>query len=416
MNISFIIQPDQFYGQILSVLLAKIPQPSRVVIVSAFAGLQTVMRFKHSLLGLAEIGAAVRIVIGVDMRGTSREVLQELATWGPVEVFVYRNRRPGHTFHPKVALIESTSEADIFVGSNNLTEGGFFRNYEAASRITYALPADTAAYTTACTELRRFLEPTLPLGLRLTAELYAALAQRADIPSEAQLQVERRRQRTEPQPADPAQAHVEIFGAEPIPAPPPLPAGLLDALSQAVNLRRRDRRAQPAVPGAAPAPAMPAVVSPAQIAPASFYMTLPTLQGEIPGEGRIPLAAFEMAEDFWGWPDSYERLESPRGGEERVYLDWRSRWQIANAATPNIQSRQEVRMYMYENSSEFRFYARPLVNAGADLGDIVRITRIASDDVDFECLLARKGTPEHAAWLSFCTNAVRQSTRRFGYG
>jgi hypothetical protein len=73
-------------------------------------------------------------------------------------------------------------------------------------------------------------------------------------------------------------------------------------------------------------------------------------------------------------------------------------------------------MYMYENSSDFRFYARPLVNAGADLGDIVRITRIASEDVDFECLLARQGTPEHAAWLPFCTNAVRNSTRRFGYG
>ena len=413
MNIRHITQPDQFHGQILSTLLAQVPPPRRVIIVSAFAGLQTVMRFKHSLLGLAESGAAVRIVVGVDMRGTSREVLQELATWAQVEVFVYRNRRPGHTFHPKVALIESPSGADVFVGSNNLTEGGFFRNYEAASRITYSLPADTDAYTAARNELRRFLEPTLPMGLRLTAELYATLAQRADIPSEAQLQAERRRQRTASQPADPAQAPVEVFGAEEIPAPPPLPAGLLDALSQAVNRRRRDRRAQPAAEAAAAL----AVVSPAQIAPASFYMTLPTLQGDnIPGEGRIPLAAIEMAEDFWGWPDSYERSESPREGAERVYFNWRSRWQIANAATPNIHSRQEVRMYMYENSSDFRFYARPLVNAGADLGDIVKITRVASQHVDFECLLARQGTPEHAAWLPCCTNAVRNSTRRFGYG
>jgi HKD family nuclease len=121
MNIRYITQPDQFHGQILNTLLAQVPKPKRVVIVSAFAGLQTVMRFKHSLLGLAESGAAVRMVIGVDMGGTSREVLQELATWVAVEVFIYRNRRPGHTFHPKVALIESRSEADVFVGSNNLT-------------------------------------------------------------------------------------------------------------------------------------------------------------------------------------------------------------------------------------------------------------------------------------------------------
>jgi HKD family nuclease len=412
MNIRYITQPDQFHGQILNTLLAQVPKPKRVVFVSAFAGLQTVMRFKHSLLGLAESGAAVRMVIGVDMGGTSREVLQELATWAAVEVFIYRNRRPGHTFHPKVALIESPSEADVFVGSNNLTEGGFFRNYEAASRITYTFPADTAAYTDACNELRRFLEPTLPLGLRLTAQLYATLAQRCDIPSEAQLQADRRRQRTESQPAGRTQPPTEIFGTEQLPSPPPLPAGLLEALSQAVNRRRRDRRAQPTEQVE-----LPSLISPAQIAPASFYMTLPTLQGDtIPGEARIPLAAIEMAEDFWGWPDSYERRDSPRGGEERVYYNWMSRWQIANAATPNIQSRQEVRMYMYENSSDFRFYARPLVNTGADLGDIVRITRIASSQVDFECLLARQGTTEYAAWLPFCTYAVRQSTRRFGYG
>jgi len=412
MNIRYITQPDQFHGQILNTLLAQIPKPKRVVFVSAFAGLQTVMRFKHSLLGLAENGAVVRIVIGVDMGGTSREVLQELTTWAPVEVFIYRNRRPGHTFHPKVALIESPSEADIFVGSNNLTEGGFFRNYEAASRITYALPADAAAYTAACNELRRFLEPKLPLGLRLTAQLYSTLANRSDIPSEAQLQADRRRQRTESQPVGRAQIQTEVFGTEQLPSPPPLPAGLLEALSQAVNLRRRDRRAKPTE-----SVAVPALTSPAQIAPASFYMILPKLQGaNIPGEARIPLAAIKMAEDFWGWPESYERRDSPRGGEERVYYNWKSYWRIANAATPNIQNRQEVRMYMYKNSSDFRFYARPLVNAGADIGDIVKITRIASSDVDFECLLARKGTPEYAEWLPFCTIAVRQSQRSFGYG
>lgn len=410
MIVRHIAQPDQLHGQILKTLLAQIPPPRRVVIVSAFAGLQTVMRLKHSLLGLSESGASVRIVVGVDMRGTSREVLHELASWAQVEVFVYRNRRPGHTFHPKISLIESPSAADIIVGSNNLTEGGFFRNYEAASHITYSLPADAAAYAAACDELRRFLEPTLPLGLPLTPELYRILALRADIPSEAELQAERRRLRVGSNVGEPAvREAAEVFGFEAIPAPPPLPAQLLDALSDAVNLRRRA--------GSHPPEAIPLITSRGQIAPASFYMTLPTLQGpNIPGEGRIPLAAIGMAADFWGWPDSYERFESPRGGHERVYRNWRSHWQIANASTPGTFSRQEVRMYMYENSSDFRFYARPLVNEGADLGDIVKITRVALPDVDFECLLARQGSHEHAAWLPFCTNLVRNSTRRFGYG
>lgn len=72
-------------------------------------------------------------------------------------------------------------------------------------------------------------------------------------------------------------------------------------------------------------------------------------------------------------------------------------------------------MYMYENSSDFRFYARPLVNAGADLGDVVRITRIAQPDAEYECVLAKQGTPEFDLWLTFCTQPVRNSPRRFGY-
>ncbi len=47
---------------------------------------------------------------------------------------------------------------------------------------------------------------------------------------------------------------------------------------------------------------------------AAFYVTLSTHQGEnIPGDARIPLGAIEMAKEFWGWPDQYERSVSPRG-------------------------------------------------------------------------------------------------------
>src|SRR5580658_2106814 len=123
MNVRHLAQPDHYFGRILLSLLQQNPAPRQVILVSAFTGLQTVMRFKHVLLGLAETGALARIVVGVDMGGTSREVLQELASWQGVEVFVYRNRRPGHTFHPKLTLVEWKTKAALFVGSNNLTEG-----------------------------------------------------------------------------------------------------------------------------------------------------------------------------------------------------------------------------------------------------------------------------------------------------
>jgi hypothetical protein len=132
-------------------------------------------------------------------------------------------------------------------------------------------------------------------------------------------------------------------------------------------------------------------------------------------EGRIPLEAVELAKEFWGWPDEYSRDESPRKGQDRVYWNWRPQWRIWDVATPGNVTTQEVRMYMYENSSDFRFYVRPLVNAGADLGDVVRIRRIAQPDAEFECVLARQGTPQFDDWSRSCTQPVRNSTRSFGY-
>ena len=82
---------------------------------------------------------------------------------------------------------------------------------------------------------------------------------------------------------------------------------------------------------------------------------------------------------------------------------------------PSDVAVQEVRMYMYENSSDFRFYVRPLVNAGADLGDVVRIRRVAQPEAEYECVLARQGTSEYNEWIKYCTQVVRNSTRRFGY-
>ncbi len=72
-------------------------------------------------------------------------------------------------------------------------------------------------------------------------------------------------------------------------------------------------------------------------------------------------------------------------------------------------------MYMYENSSDFRFYVRPLVNAGGNFGDVVRMRRIAEPDAEYECALARQNTPEYKEWIKACTQPVRSSTRRFGY-
>lgn len=412
MRVEFISQPDIQFGRILTELLDTDPQPYKVIVVSAFVSLQTILRLKEALLRINGNGGVARLVFGIDMGGTSQEVLKEVLSWR-TDNRVVKHRRPGFTFHPKLYLVEWQDKAEILIGSNNVTEGGLFRNYESSARVIYDLPDDIELYETAQQELNRFLDPVGDTAYILTDDFLNRLIEYGIIPSEAEAR--RNRSDSVSKPRKERIAGEPLFGVEAIEFPPPLPANILEGLVQTVRRRRAQRRIARQEAQVENEPQ----ISPADdaITPTSFYMTLPTLQGDnIPGEARIPLEALELAQEFWGWQEEYERVENPRGGQERVYWNWRPLWRIIDVEHPENAIVQEVRMYFYENSSDFRFYARPLVNAGADLGDIVRITRVADDDVEFECVLARQGTPEYEEWIELCVNEVRNSPRRFGYG
>ncbi|HEX9692343.1 MAG TPA: phospholipase D family protein [Gemmatimonadales bacterium] len=419
MKVEYMTQPDTQLGRVLADLLGSDPTPARVVFVSAFVSVQTLMRVKQQILDLRDGGADIRFVLGIDLWGTSQEALVEVLSW-EIDCRIVNHRLPGHTFHPKLYLVEWADEAAIIIGSNNITEGGFFNNYEGAAHVRYDLPADTEEYSNACHELNRFLDPVGPVVKRLTNGLLKDLIARGDVPTEEEA---RKSRTTSRKPEIKSAGKKEpLFGTEDFDPPPPLPADLLERLIQAVRKRRSS--AKKAVKKATKKAAAKKKTTGKPIddtiadavRPAAFYMTLPTLQGDnIPGEGRIPLEAVELAKEFWGWPDEYSKEVSPRQGQDRVYWNWRPKWCIWDVTAPADVTTQEVRMYMYENSSDFRFYVRPLVNAGADLGDVVRIRRIAESDAEFECVLARQGTPEFDDWIKSCTQPVRSSTRRFGY-
>ena len=85
----------------------------------------------------------VEIIAGIDLGGTSIEGLQDLldAVSPTGRIVVFHNRRVQHTFHPKIYLFKSPikDKADLVVGSANLTNGGFFTNYEASLRLSLDL-------------------------------------------------------------------------------------------------------------------------------------------------------------------------------------------------------------------------------------------------------------------------------------
>ena len=416
MDVEYIAQPDIQLGQAISEMLDVRPQANRVVFVSAFVGLQTIMRLKQQVNELKSSGTEIRFVVGIDLGGTSQEVLREILGW-ELDVRVVKHRVPGHTFHPKLYLFEWADRASVIAGSNNITEGGFFGNYEGAVKVTYHLPAESDEFNQANAALQRFLDPEGPVVYPLTTEFLEGLIAKGEIPTEHEARVGRdvanRRS------GGAGREGGALFGFEEIPQPPPLPAELLERL---VRNRRRRQRANDATMTPERTDSSEDSDSSVEshttdLLPAAFYMTLPTLQGNsIPGEARIPLTAIELARDFWGWPEEYTRDSRARRGGNRTYWNWRPMWRIWEVAGPGEVSFQEVRMYMYENSSDFRFYARPLVNMDADLGDIIRIRRISEPDgAEYECVLAKEGTAEHAQWLVYCTQQVRNSSRRFGY-
>ena len=191
MNISIVSQPETQLGNEIDGLLAGGAVYPRIVFVSAFVALRTILRLRERLLEQMANGTRLRLTVGIDLGGTSREVLEELLRWN-CETFVFHNTIARATFHPKVYLFESAATATFFVGSNNLTDGGLYTNYEAATRYDFDFPADAAEYERLVRPLAPFLEPQGATVQRLTAALIQTLAARGELISEAEARQRRR--------------------------------------------------------------------------------------------------------------------------------------------------------------------------------------------------------------------------------
>jgi len=322
MEARFIAQPydNRQLGDLFLKTLSAEGNISNVTIVSAFVSRVTAMRLKERLRDLAANGSSVKLVIGVDMGGTSKETLQELASW-PVDIFVFKNRRPGITFHPKIYRVERANKAEIFLGSNNLTDGGLFTNYEGAVHITYDLPADREQYDAASTELAGFLAPSAQVTRKLDTPYLQILVNRDDIPTEAEARKRQRSARIGNQGSS-----AEAFGTESTPGRPPLPVIYQDVVLAAntnhLDEIRKERRKKRDAKDASEKASLLSIPPVAELVlPTSFYMELNATKGKsaeaggprkIPGEQRIPLEAVWSAQEFWGWPDKYERTVNPR--------------------------------------------------------------------------------------------------------
>lgn len=108
-------------------------------IIVAYAKRSGVVRLNPSLEKFKHDGGKIKAIVGIDQGNTSFQGLEQLLPLCD-EAYVYHNETFDHTFHPKIYFFEKEGEkALVFVGSNNLTAGGLYSNYETAVSQEYTL-------------------------------------------------------------------------------------------------------------------------------------------------------------------------------------------------------------------------------------------------------------------------------------
>jgi HKD family nuclease len=176
------------------------------------------VRYIHPALLAFSRRASVKIFVGVDLRGTSQEGLEDLLACVPApnQVWVCRNEKRS-TFHPKVYLFRSQDSADIVIGSGNLTEGGLFTNYEASLALSLDLrePAEKDLVSDIDRTLDDWSNPDTGTSKLLTADIIQDLVDRGYIVGESET---RGAESTTSDPVAPDQSN-PLFASRPVPRP-----------------------------------------------------------------------------------------------------------------------------------------------------------------------------------------------------
>ncbi|WP_437016315.1 hypothetical protein [Streptomyces sp. enrichment culture] len=102
-------------------------------IATAWAKQSGLMRVEDHLKAFRTGGGKVICVVGISEGGATRQGL-DLTYKVCDNSYVLHDA--GRTFHPKVYLFTGPKDWSLFIGSNNLTAGGVFWNYEAALEVS----------------------------------------------------------------------------------------------------------------------------------------------------------------------------------------------------------------------------------------------------------------------------------------
>ena len=150
------------------------------------SGAEKLRQSAHNFLAR---GGSIRALVGLDFASTSYEGLHILLDLevenADIETYVFYDENRSCTFHPKVYLFSNSEEARLFVGSNNMTGGGFQTNVEAALEVTSGPDDETirAAHQT----LQTWRQDEFGRCWRLTPELLETLRNASYVRTEEEI-------------------------------------------------------------------------------------------------------------------------------------------------------------------------------------------------------------------------------------
>ena len=363
----------------------------------AFAKKSGVSRIQDAMKAFVENGGNIECVVGVDSKGTSVEGLTLLLKLTK-KLYIYHDEDGNHSFHPKIYIFEKDGvEAKVWIGSSNLTAGGLFTNYEIDVEFNFDLgdKGDIELYTQIKDVFDDYTDNECDCCKLLNDELLEQL-----IDDKRLIDTEERINSRASDGGGRTTGETRVlFGTNSFESAP-LPHR---TVSEETILQE------------VPEDPIPHINT--TLEGVEFYMHLNTLQtSSTPGEARIPLSARKLAEHFFGWPEEYVTQSCDSGKKIRKYREWKPEWEIIDSASPSTKYYENVRIYEYEESKDFRFYSSHLVTLGADELDIVKITRIPTEQRGtFKCELAIRGTPVYDIWKLLLTKKVPNSSREFGF-
>lgn len=181
----------------------------------AYAKISGVDALYDPLSAFRAAGGSVYATIGIDQKNTSFEALRAVLCLTE-DLFIFHNRNLSSTFHPKVYVLAGEKHGKIYVGSNNLTGGGLYSNYEIASceEFDLSIPEQAESFTNMVRSLGVFRQEG-PCCKKATEELIKQLYDSHLVCTESEIRVTNKKAASTKTTTGTSEGS-SVFGAEPI--------------------------------------------------------------------------------------------------------------------------------------------------------------------------------------------------------